>query len=127
MKAEGGPTKTVARETQREANSLALDLLDKCGGAKRDLGAIATDIENLRSQASALKPAQSFDLSQDWKLVFASDDDAICAVGTGLHKLPLTKMQVRQGYYAMSKRGRMCTIVHSSARVRDGRYDNFIN
>lgn len=102
LKDEGGPTKAVAREAQREADSLAQDLLEKCGGAKRDLGAIATDIENLRSRASALKPAQSFDLSQDWRLVFASDDDAICTVGTGLHKLPLTKMQVGQRYDAMS-------------------------
>lgn len=121
LKDEGGPTKAVAREAQREADSLAQDLLEKCGGAKRDLGAIATDIENLRSRASALKPAQSFDLSQDWRLVFASDDDAICTVGTGLHKLPLTKMQVGQGYYAMSNRGNVCmpmAVLMTVGRVR---------
>lgn len=96
LKSAGGASKAVAREAQREAEVLADGLLEKCAESKRDLAAISADVALLRSQTGALKPSLSSDLGKDWRLVFASDDDAISVVGTGLHKLPLTRMQVRQ-------------------------------
>lgn len=78
---------------QVEAERIAEGLLEKCGESKRDMGEISAAIENLRSLSTTLRPAQSLDLNDDWRLVFANDDDAMCAVGTGLHKLPLTRMQ----------------------------------
>lgn len=95
MKSAGGASKAVAREAQREAQVLADGLLEKCAESKRDLAAISADVALLRSRTGALKPSLSGDLGKDWRLVFASDDDAISVVGTGLHKLPLTRMQVR--------------------------------
>ncbi|CAN0178857.1 unnamed protein product [Laminaria digitata] len=95
LKSAGGASKAVAREAQREAEVLADGLLEKCAESKRDLAAISADVALLRSQTGALKPSLSSDLGKDWRLVFASDDDAISVVGTGLHKLPLTRMQVR--------------------------------
>lgn len=94
MKYAGGINKNAAREAQREADVVAERLLKTCSEPKRDLGKISADIADLRSRTSMLKPAQSYDLSKDWRLVFASDDDAISVVGTGLHKLPLTRIQV---------------------------------
>lgn len=101
MKASGGLTKAAAREAHREADILAEALLKQCVEPKRDVKAIAAGVADLRSRTAALKPAQSADLSKDWRLVFASDDDAICVVGTGLHKLPLTRMQVGGGHVCM--------------------------
>ena len=95
MKSAGGASKALAREAQKEAEVLADGLLAKCAESKRDLAAISANIAELRSRVGALKPALSADLGKDWRLVFASDDDAISVVGTGLHKLPLTRMQVR--------------------------------
>lgn len=97
MKYADGINKNAAREAQREADVVAERLLQACSEPKRDLGKIAADIADLRSRTSMLKPAQSYDLSKDWRLVFASDDDAISVVGTGLHKLPLTRIQVKRG------------------------------
>lgn len=95
-KAQGSvATKTVARGVQAESDGIADGLLTKCAESKRDVGQIAAVVENLRSLSATLRPAHSPDLNDDWRLVFASDDDAISAVGTGLHKLPLTRMQVR--------------------------------
>ena len=96
LKYADGINKNAAREVQKEADILAERLLKTCTEPKRDLGKIAAEIAGLRSRTSPLKPAQSYELSKDWRLVFASDDDAISVVGTGLHKLPLTRMQVRQ-------------------------------
>lgn len=96
LKYADGINKNAAREAQREADVVAERLLKTCSEPKRDLGKIAADIADLRSRTSMLKPAQSYDLSKDWRLVFASDDDAISVVGTGLHKLPLTRIQVRR-------------------------------
>ncbi|CAM9179809.1 unnamed protein product, partial [Hapterophycus canaliculatus] len=93
LKYADGINKNVAREAQKEADITAQRLLQACAQPKRDLDKIAADIADLRSRTSALKPAQSYDLSKDWRLVFASDDDVISVVGTGLHKLPLTRMQ----------------------------------
>ncbi|CAM9411444.1 unnamed protein product [Scytosiphon promiscuus] len=93
LKYADGINKNVAREAQKEADIIAQRLLKACAEPKRDLDKITADIVDLRSRTSALKPAQSYDLSRDWRLVFASDDDAISVVGTGLHKLPLTRMQ----------------------------------
>ena len=95
LKSAGGASKAVAREARREAEVLAGRLLAKCAESKRDLAAISADVALLRSRTGALKPSLSSDLGKDWRLVFASDDDAISVVGTGLHKLPLTRMQVR--------------------------------
>lgn len=95
MKSAGGASKALAREAQKEAEVLSDGLLAKCAESKRDLAAISASIAQLRSRMGALKPALSADLGKDWRLVFASDDDAISVVGTGLHKLPLTRMQVR--------------------------------
>lgn len=97
LKYADGINKNAAREAQREADVVAERLLQACSEPKRDLGKIAADIADLRSRTSMLKPAQSYDLSKDWRLVFASDDDAISVVGTGLHKLPLTRIQVKRG------------------------------
>lgn len=96
LKYADGINKNVARETQKEADVIAERLLKTCAEPKRDLTKIAAEIADLRSRTSALKPAQSYELGKDWRLVFASDDDAISVVGTGLHKLPLTRMQVRR-------------------------------
>lgn len=96
MKYADGINKNAAREAQRDADVVAERLLKTCAEPKRDLAKIAAEIADLRSRTSSLKPAQSYDLSKDWRLVFASDDDAISTVGTGLHKLPLTRIQVGQ-------------------------------
>lgn len=96
LKYADGINKNAAREVQRDADIVAERLLQTCAEPKRDLAKIAADIADLRSKTSSLKPAQSYDLSKDWRLVFASDDDAISTVGTGLHKLPLTRIQVRR-------------------------------
>ncbi|CAN0507999.1 unnamed protein product [Ectocarpus sp. 12 AP-2014] len=93
LKYADGINKNVARETQKEADVIAERLLKTCAEPKRDLTKIAAEIADLRSRTSALKPAQSYELGKNWRLVFASDDDAISVVGTGLHKLPLTRMQ----------------------------------
>ena len=85
------------RETQKEADALAEALLKKCKADKLNLSEIDADISNLQSRADALRPSQSVDLAKDWRMVFASDDDALAAVGTGLHRLPLTRMLVRFG------------------------------
>lgn len=74
---------------------LADALIEKCKADKVNLGSINADISALQSRAEGLKPSQSVDLINDWRMVFASDDDALAAIGTGLHKLPLTRMLVR--------------------------------
>lgn len=94
LKSVGAFSKTVSRELKKEADILANGLLKKCGEAKRDISGITTVISDLRSKTAALKPAQSVDLMKDWRLVFVTDDDTLSTVGTGLHKLPLTRMQV---------------------------------
>lgn len=81
---------------QAEADDIADGLLDKCVESERNMAAISSVIENLRSLSTSLTPARSPELNADWRLVFASDDDALCAIGTGLHKLPLTRMQARE-------------------------------
>lgn len=91
---EGG-SRAKLSAVQAEADDIADGLLDKCVESERNMAAISAVIENLRSLSTTLRPAQSYDLNTDWRLVFASDDDALCAVGTGLHKLPLTRMQAR--------------------------------
>ncbi|CAM9891006.1 unnamed protein product, partial [Phaeothamnion confervicola] len=79
-----------AQEAEAAAGIAAV--LEMVTKPKRDLSGIAASIKRL-SERSGLKPAQSPKLLKDWRLVFASSDDGITALGTGLHKLPLTRME----------------------------------
>jgi len=73
-------------------------LVEECGKESgRDLGAIeklcgdtAALVRSAAPDAALLSPS---DLVGDWRLVWVSDDDALCLVGSGLHKLPLTLME----------------------------------
>lgn len=43
--------------------------------------------------AGGAQPSRSPLMLGDWQLAWCSSDDALCAVGSGLHKLPLTVME----------------------------------
>jgi hypothetical protein len=88
--AEDGP-KQLTKQQLRAQDDLAAQLLELCSAPKRDLAAINKAAQELKAQAD--RPSQSPELTKDWKLVFVTSDDILGAVGTGLHKLPLTRME----------------------------------
>ncbi|CAM9131171.1 unnamed protein product [Choristocarpus tenellus] len=93
---KANPSGSSKEDTKRalfEAECLVQGLMTQCKEKRRDLDAIARTVDGLRTLSSSLKPAQSTSLSKDWRLFFVSSDDALSAMGTGLHKLPLTRME----------------------------------
>ncbi|CAN0357578.1 unnamed protein product [Discosporangium mesarthrocarpum] len=97
VEAAGGTSKQAtseaARNAAREAESLVEGLLSECSADTRDLGAIARNVEGLFALSSTLKPSQSPHIDKDWRLIFVSSDETLATVGTGLHKLPLARME----------------------------------
>lgn len=85
----------MGADLQAKTDKLAEELLEQCSMSERDLTAINGIIQHMRAVSTPLEPARTQDLNHDWRLVFATDNDAISAVGTGLHTLPLTRMQVQ--------------------------------
>lgn len=49
-------------------------------------------LENIVKEAS-LSPSNSPDLYGDWRMVWASSDDALSAVGSGLHRVAMTRLE----------------------------------
>lgn len=80
-----------------EANALVATIVSESSkGSSRDIGLISSNAETLTKLA--LQPGLSvsdraMSLVGDWKLAFASSSDALGVVGTGLHNVPLTKME----------------------------------
>lgn len=88
----------MSADLQIKTDKLAEDLVEQCSMPERDLECINGIIQHVKAVSTPLKPARSQYLNHDWRLVFATDNDAISAVGTGLHTLPLTRMQVKYLY-----------------------------
>jgi hypothetical protein len=74
-----------------KGESISAELLKLCAASKRDVAAIAAAAQQLRSLG--LEGAKSSALNQCWQCIYVSNDEALCSVGTGLHKLPLTRME----------------------------------
>lgn len=91
----------ISADLQIKTDKLAADLIEQCSMPERDLECINGIIQHVRAVSTPLEPARSQYLNHDWRLVFATDNDAISAVGTGLHTLPLTRMQVKYLYMAL--------------------------
>eukprot|EP00617_Octactis_speculum_P021279 CAMPEP_0185745138 /NCGR_PEP_ID=MMETSP1174-20130828/3412_1 /TAXON_ID=35687 /ORGANISM="Dictyocha speculum, Strain CCMP1381" /LENGTH=217 /DNA_ID=CAMNT_0028418949 /DNA_START=93 /DNA_END=746 /DNA_ORIENTATION=- len=65
----------------------------ECSKDERDIAAIYRTSMAAADFASASgREATQKDLIGDWKLLFASSDEAIETVGTGLQKMPLTRL-----------------------------------
>ena len=76
-----GHVESIVAESRKE-NNRDLALLDEACAAAAAL--VETD--------AGLSPSRG-SLAGDWKLVWASSDDAVCSIGSGLHTLPLTLLE----------------------------------
>jgi len=87
---ENESTKAVA---QKEADLAAAKLLGLCSQSTRSLEEIAEVINELQELSATTKPAQSAKIYGDWRLAYVSAAAGLDEIGTGLHKLPLTRME----------------------------------
>lgn len=85
-----GAPAAIGKSQLAEQKALANTLVELCSAPKRDMGAINNAAKELR--ATQDRPAQG-ELSGDWRLTFVSSNDILGAFGTGLHTLPLTRME----------------------------------
>lgn len=110
-KNKNGSSERRARQTQRrkEEEQTRLktqsiiaqleELLDV--ESNRDMDAILgtiralTDNASHENVASSMKNLCAGTKRRDYRMIWAGSDDAICHVGTGLHKVPLARLQVR--------------------------------
>ena len=53
-----------------------------------------SNIGNYENISSTMKALSSGQKRRDYRMVWAGSDEAICHVGTGLHKVPLARLQV---------------------------------
>ena len=88
---EASSSKVVSNEDQRKSDGLADELLRLCQAPRRDISAINGLVAQLRDLSDG--PAQSKALLKDWRLAFVTSDEVLGAVGTGLHKVPFTRME----------------------------------
>mmetsp|Transcript_26292 Transcript_26292/g.54760 ORF Transcript_26292/g.54760 Transcript_26292/m.54760 type:complete len:280 (-) Transcript_26292:56-895(-) len=88
----------------------------------RDLPAITAKIGELRSlQVDSLRVLAGGKKSLDYGLVFAWDDDAVSYVGTGLHKVPLARLD-----YMFLTLGKARVLVREVIRII-GPFPNVLN
>uniref|UniRef100_A0A7S2UVC0 Plastid lipid-associated protein/fibrillin conserved domain-containing protein n=1 Tax=Fibrocapsa japonica TaxID=94617 RepID=A0A7S2UVC0_9STRA len=93
-RSNGTEEKTLKKKNvEQEAGIVADGLLELCTAEKRDTEKISSVVEELKKYTDSIMPAQSSNLRGDWEVVFVTDADALDHVGTGLRKLPLTKME----------------------------------
>ena len=82
-----------AAATSVEMRECEEKLVDACGDSTRDLAAIDGLVGALGAMAQAPASDAPALAAGDWKLVWARSDDGVCAVGTGLHKVPLANLE----------------------------------
>lgn len=96
---EQQPKKRTDPMAQKEADALGARILASLADSTLDVNKITTDCTNAIDLADS-DPGLSVEsrvanaaLQGDWKLSWVSSDDAISEVGSGLHRVPLAKLE----------------------------------